>query len=100
MTNANRKTTFSELRERYDAFLLDAYAVLLDKQQALPGAADLLHELIRNQVPWLLVTNAASRLPETLSAEFAALSGVADRRVEPPKRQAIKDHAVNVCAHV
>ncbi len=42
MINANRQTTISALRECYDAFLLDAYGVLLDKQQALPGAADLI----------------------------------------------------------
>ncbi|WP_462321584.1 HAD-IIA family hydrolase [Halochromatium sp.] len=72
MTNANQQTTISALKQRYDGFLLDAYGVLLDKQQALPGAADLLRDLTQDQVPWLVVTNAASRLPETLSAEFAA----------------------------
>lgn len=81
MTNANKQTTISALRERYDAFLLDAYGVLVDKQRALPGAADLLHDLTRDEVPWLVVTNAASRLPETLSAEFAALGATV-----PPER--------------
>lgn len=81
MIKANRQTTISALRQRYDGFLLDAYGVLLDKQQALPGAADLLQDLTQDQVPWLVVTNAASRLPETLSADFAEL-GLA----VPPER--------------
>lgn len=66
-------SSISALRERYNGFLLDAYGVLLDKQQALPGAAALIASLTQDQVPWLVVTNSASRLPETLSAEFAAV---------------------------
>ncbi|NCA70802.1 MAG: haloacid dehalogenase [Sphingobacteriia bacterium] len=66
-------TDLASLRRRYDAFLLDAYGVLVDKQGALPGAGDLIHDLNRDGCPWLVVTNSASRLPETLSAEFNAL---------------------------
>ncbi|EGV15815.1 HAD-IIA family hydrolase, partial [Thiocapsa marina] len=54
-------------------FLLDAYGVLLDGERALPGAAALLADLDRDGCPWLVVTNAASRLPETLSRGFAAV---------------------------
>lgn len=57
--------------EAYDGFLIDAYGVLVDKQGALPGAAELLARLDRMACPWLVVTNSASRLPEALSAEFA-----------------------------
>lgn len=73
MTAPAPATTLSALRRRYDGFLLDAYGVLVDKERALPGAAALLAGLARDGVPWLVVTNSASRLPETLSAEFAAL---------------------------
>ena len=62
-----------ELTQRYDGILIDAYGVLVDKQRALPGAAELLNQLDGSGCPWLVVTNSASRLPETLSAEFAAL---------------------------
>lgn len=65
----------------YDGFLIDAYGVLVDKQGALPGAADLLCRLDRAAIPWLVVTNSASRLPETLSAELEALGLEA-----PPER--------------
>lgn len=55
----------------YDGLLLDAYGVLLDRSGALPGAADLLQRLDTLGKPWLVVTNAASRPPEALAAEFA-----------------------------
>jgi len=61
------------LRGRYDGFLLDAYGVLVDGERALPGAAALLDDFERDGCPWLVVTNAASRLPETLSQGFAAV---------------------------
>jgi HAD superfamily hydrolase (TIGR01450 family) len=47
--------------------------VLVDKQSALPGAARLLQRLDEAGRPWLVVTNSASRLPETLAAELADL---------------------------
>ncbi len=57
--------------QRYDGFLIDAYGVLLDSGGALPGARLLLERLEREGRPWLLLTNSASRLPETMSEEFA-----------------------------
>jgi HAD superfamily hydrolase (TIGR01450 family) len=62
-----------DLLGRYDGFLLDAYGVLVDKRSALPGAERLLQRLDAAGRPWLVVTNAASRLPETLTAVFAEL---------------------------
>jgi ribonucleotide monophosphatase NagD (HAD superfamily) len=61
------------LRRRYDGLLLDAYGVLLDGERALPGAAASLDDLERDGCAWLVVTNAASRLPETPSQEFATV---------------------------
>jgi len=65
--------TLDAILDAYDGFLIDAYGVLVDKQGALPGAAELLARLERAGRPWLILTNSASRLPETLSAEFAEL---------------------------
>ena len=76
MQDARHTTTVARLIAAYDAFLLDAYGVLVDKESALPGAARLLQRLDAAGRPWLVVTNSASRLPEQLAAEFAAL-GVA-----------------------
>lgn len=64
--------TPAQLIERYDGFLLDAYGVLLDDTGALPGAAAFLARLDAAGKPWLIVTNAASRLPEQLAADFTA----------------------------
>ncbi|WPL17276.1 putative hydrolase YutF [Thiorhodovibrio winogradskyi] len=64
--------TPAQLIERYDGFLLDAYGVLLDDTGPLPGAADFLARLDAAGKPWLIVTNAASRLPEQLAADFTA----------------------------
>jgi HAD superfamily hydrolase (TIGR01459 family) len=60
------------LVEKYDGFLIDAYGVLVDKTYAMPGAAELLARLDAARIPWLVVTNSASRLPETLSEELGA----------------------------
>jgi ribonucleotide monophosphatase NagD (HAD superfamily) len=62
-----------DLIERYDALLLDAYGVLVTGRGVLPGAVALIDRLNRIGKPYWLVTNDASRLPETLAAEFAAL---------------------------
>lgn len=60
----------ADVLERYDAVLLDAYGVLVDGSGALPGAAELVAELRRRAMPYLVVTNDASRLPSTSSERF------------------------------
>ena len=55
---------------RYQAVLLDAFGVLVDGTSALPGAAELVAELARRRMRYLVVTNDASRLPETASRRF------------------------------
>src|SRR5690606_14325587 len=57
----------------YDGVLLDAYGVLNDAGGALPGAAGLIDDLDRRSMPYLVVTNDASRLPETLARRFHGL---------------------------
>lgn len=61
------------LVERYEAFLLDAYGVLVDRDSALPGAAAFLHRLRAAGRRFLVVSNDASRLPETAAARLARL---------------------------
>src|SRR5262245_49366822 len=60
----------SELLDRYDAFLVDAYGVLNDAGGALPGAVELAEELARRGKRWVVLTNDASRLPETVAARL------------------------------
>jgi len=62
-----------ELVDAYDGFLLDAYGVLKDAAGALPGAVELLYRLRAAGKPYLVVTNDASRLPDTVSRSLAAL---------------------------
>lgn len=67
------ETTIDYLLERYELILLDAYGVLLDKQGALPGASELIARLNSEQRPYYLLTNSASRLPETFSSDLHTL---------------------------
>lgn len=57
--------TIERLIERYDALLFDAYGVLVHLNGAMPGARELIDELNRSGKPYYLVTNDASKLPET-----------------------------------
>jgi len=63
--------TIDTLLARFDALLLDAYGVLIDQQGALPGATTLIERLNTEQRPYLILTNSASRLPETIAEAFA-----------------------------
>jgi len=65
--------TIDILLDRYDTLLLDAYGVLVDQQGALPGAAALINRLNREHRPYLILTNSASRLPETIVEGFAEM---------------------------
>ncbi len=59
------KTTVDELLARYDLFLLDAYGVLVRSSGALPGAAAFLERIERAGKKYLVVSNDASRSPQT-----------------------------------
>lgn len=65
--------TLADLRARHRAFLIDAYGVLVDGGAAIPGAAEAIASLERDGVPWLLLTNDASRLPETNARRLQGL---------------------------
>lgn len=69
---APQTVTIETLLERYDTLLLDAYGVLIDQQGALPGAVSLIERLNREGQPYFILTNSASRLPETMAADFSA----------------------------
>jgi HAD superfamily hydrolase (TIGR01450 family) len=64
--------TIDTLLTRFDTLLLDAYGVLVDQQGPLPGAAALIERLNREQRSYFILTNSASRLPETMAEGFAA----------------------------
>jgi len=60
----------ADLLGRYDGLLIDAYGVLVDGRGALPGAPELLAELHRRSLPYLIVTNDASRRATTNAARL------------------------------
>lgn len=64
------RTTVGELCERYDAFLLDAYGVLVDGSNSLPGAAAFLRQLAACTRNFIILSNDASRKPTTASARY------------------------------
>ena len=66
-------TTITALLDDHAGVLLDAYGVLIDASGLLPGAASLIAELERRRLPWLVVTNDASRSAATYAGRFARL---------------------------
>jgi 4-nitrophenyl phosphatase len=60
----------AQLLDRYDAFLLDAYGVLVTATGAMPGAAQFVHRLNASRKPYFVLTNDASKLPRTGAARY------------------------------
>jgi HAD superfamily hydrolase (TIGR01450 family) len=65
-----RDITIEELIARYPVLLLDAYGVLVNSSGALPDAAGLIDELNRTGKAYYLLTNDASKLPQTAATRF------------------------------
>ena len=62
-----------DLIGRYDLFLLDAYGVLVNASGALPHARTFIQQMIDQQVPYYIVTNDASRLPQKAAAFYQSV---------------------------
>jgi ribonucleotide monophosphatase NagD (HAD superfamily) len=62
----NRNTLLSS----FDLFLIDAYGVLITGSGTLPGAADFLKEIEERGKTYFIVTNDASRTPETCARVY------------------------------
>lgn len=67
------RASILEILPRYDAVLLDSFGVMVDSSGALPGAGALLRHLEEARVPWMIVTNDASRLPSRIAAWYGTL---------------------------
>jgi len=65
--------TLDALLVRYRVLLLDAYGVLVTSTGILPGAAELIDRLNREGREFSIVTNDASRLPETYARRFRGI---------------------------
>ena len=64
------RITIGELLDRYETIFFDAYGVLVHHNGALPGAAALIERLNREGRAYFVVTNDASRLPETAADRY------------------------------
>lgn len=62
--------TWRQLVERYDGILLDAYGVLVSHDGPYPQAPALLRDLQAAGASYWVVTNDASRLPETIVRQW------------------------------
>ena len=61
------------LFKTYDALFIDAYGVLVDAQGALPGAQAFVARLVKEALPFCIVTNDGGKLIENIAARFASL---------------------------
>ena len=64
------RVSISELRERYDAILFDAYGVLVHSDGAMPGARDTIAALNHTRKQYAVVTNDASKLPDAAASRY------------------------------
>jgi ribonucleotide monophosphatase NagD (HAD superfamily) len=64
------ETAIEALIERYEILLFDAYGVLVHAGGAMPGAPGLVRLLNSSGKPYCLITNDASKLPETAAARY------------------------------
>ncbi|MFW7377627.1 MAG: HAD-IIA family hydrolase [Oligoflexus sp.] len=64
---------FSEIEDRYEGFLFDAYGVLVDEQGPIPGAKRLIHRLHENARPFWILSNGSSRIEEDLLQHYQNL---------------------------
>ena len=64
------RVCIGQLIERYDAVLFDAYGVLVHSDGALPGASETIATLNSTRKPYAIVTNDASKLPDTAAKRY------------------------------
>ncbi len=70
MADLPPETSVSELIDRYEGLLIDAYGVLVHASGAFPGARSFVEILCERDFPFAVVTNDASRLPETAAGKY------------------------------
>lgn len=59
-----------DLFANYDALLIDAYGVLVHADSAFDGAVEFVARLHAQRMPHAIITNDASRLPESCAAKY------------------------------
>ncbi|MBI3927492.1 MAG: HAD-IA family hydrolase [Armatimonadetes bacterium] len=64
------QTSGDGLLERYSALLLDAYGVLVHTGGPMRGAAAFLDKVLHRKIPYFILTNDASKQPDTASRRY------------------------------
>ncbi len=59
-----------DLFDNYDALLIDAYGVLVHSDSAFDGAVQFVERLRRQGMPFVIITNDASRLPGSCASKY------------------------------
>ncbi|QDG54095.1 haloacid dehalogenase [Persicimonas caeni] len=59
-----------DLYDNYDGLLIDAYGVLVHTSGAFDGAVSFMQSLSDRALPYVVITNDASRLPESCAAKY------------------------------
>lgn len=65
-------TSLSQIIQDHDLFLIDAYGVLMTSEGPLPGATEMMRELAKHGKDYFILTNDASRTPESCAALYRA----------------------------
>lgn len=65
--------SFTEIEDRYDGFLFDAYGVLVDEQGAINGAKRLINRLYDQGRKFWILSNGSSRIEEDLLQRYLDL---------------------------
>jgi len=68
--NSPQRITVDQLLQRFEVLLLDAYGVLIHHGGALPGGREFIRRLNREGKPYFILTNDASRLPQTSARQM------------------------------
>lgn len=84
--------TVGDLIARYDVFFLDAYGVLVRTSGALPGAAAFLHALAAANKEHLILSNDASRSPDTAWKRYTGFGLPIERERILTSGQLLVDH--------
>lgn len=90
--DTTRPTTIAALLARYDVFFLDAYGVLVRSNGPLPGAARFLDRLRDAGKSFLIVSNDASRAPETTWRRYRGFGLAIDLDQIVTSGQLLVDH--------
>ena len=71
--NQSQEREFFKIVKGYDAILLDAYGVLINESEPLPGAIEAIEYLQTQRKPFLILTNGSSRSLDETSQKYREL---------------------------